>query len=379
MSVPKFMHDPEVTYLNHGSFGGCPEEIFDHYLSWQRRLEAEPVRYIISDAWDNLLKARKSLSDFVGCDKDDIVLVTNPTTALNIYVKSLDLHPGDEVLTTNLEYGACDRTWQYYCQKVGAKYVAAEIKLPVVSKEEIIEQIFSKVTPATKFLFFSEIISSTAFILPANELIAEAKKRGLITIVDGAHTPGHIDLDISNLDPDVYIGACHKWMNGPKGVSFLYVRKELQESIDPLIVSWGYNAEQPSHSQFLDYHQMQGTRDFSAFLSLPFVIDFFQKNKWWEQSDRAKKMIIKNYEPLCDLMNTKPICPISNEFLGQMCSVPLNIAEPMSMWDFLFNKYKIEIPVSKANGQHYLRLSLNAYNTQDQVDYLMKVIEKEFF
>lgn len=191
--------------------------------------------------------------------------MVNPSHAVNIVAKSLDLQPGDEILTTSLEYGACDRTWEFYCGKKGAHYVKQPIQLPIVTAEDFVDQFLKGVTSKTKLIFLSHITSSTALRFPVELVIKEAQKRGLPTFVDGAHAPGQIPLDLKALGVDFYTGACHKWMMTPKGSSFLFAKKEMQSLLEPLVVSWGYNSDHPSHSLFLDYHKHKAPEIFLLF------------------------------------------------------------------------------------------------------------------
>ena len=223
-----FMLDPNITYLNHGSFGACPKPIFDELVNWQKQLEFEPTKHLAYDIFPLLEKSRKSLSDFIGCEMDDVILFPNPSTALNAVIKSLELNSDDEILTTNHEYGALDKTWSFICKKTGAKYIQQNIKLPLTSNTYFIERFKKGITDKTKVIFLSHITSSTALIFPVKEICKIAKEKNILCIIDGAHAPAHINLNIEDINPDVYVGACHKWMCSPKGVSFLYVKKELQ-------------------------------------------------------------------------------------------------------------------------------------------------------
>ncbi len=251
-------------------------------------LENDPVNFIQKKSAGYLKTARESLAKFVGCEAQDLFFTPNPTVAINTIMRSLKLQVGNEILTTNHEYGAMDRTWHFYCKKSGAKYIRQDISLPITSKEQIIEEFWKGVTSKTKVIFLNQISSSTALIFPVKEICDKAREQGLITIIDGAHVPGHIDLDIMDLNPDFYTGTLHKWMLAPKGSSFLYVKKEYQNEMEPLVVSWGYESDFPSESQFLDYHEYQGTRDVSAFLCTPQVIDFLEENNWKENRKLAE-------------------------------------------------------------------------------------------
>lgn len=366
----QFLLDPEITFLNHGSFGACPKPIFENYQSWQSRLEYEPVQFIQNQLPGYLKEAKDALSEYIGCSSDDFFFTANPTVAINTIMRSLKLQPGDEILSTNQEYGAMDRTWDFYCKKTGTRYIRQDISLPIVSKHQILEDFWNGYNKRTKVVFLNQISSATALIFPVKEICQKAKALGLITIIDGAHVPGHIGLNIADLNPDFYTGTLHKWMLAPKGSSFLYVKKEFQNSIDPLIVSWGYDSETPSSSTFLDYHEYQGTRDVSAFLATPAVLSFLKKNEWHLKAQQSKAMILQHYKDFCDVLGSTPICPITSEFLGQMCSIPISTEKPKELKELLFQKYKIEIPVMKIDHCVFLRISLNAYNTLEDLDIL---------
>jgi isopenicillin-N epimerase len=248
--------------------------------------------------------------------------------------------------------------------------------LPISNKEQIVNEIFNGYTNKTKALFISHITSTTALILPVKEICDRAKELGLMTIVDGAHVPGHIPLKINDLNADIYTGACHKWMLSPKGASFLYVNKKLQDLFDPLVISWGYESDDPSDSKFIDYHQYQGTRDIAAFLTVPRAIDFLDENNWLEVSLNCKRLVLDNFESLCSVLGSSPICPLNSDFLGQMCSAPIKSKNEIKLKEVLFNKYKIEIPLMKSDDQLFIRMSVQCYNSQKDIDYLFNVLEE---
>lgn len=371
-----FLLDDSITFLNFGSFGACPKEVFEDYISWQYLLEREPVQFIVNNGKQYIDQSRHLLADYINCSFDDLVFVPNPTYAVNLIAKSLDLNEDDEVLSTNLEYGALDRTWNFYCGQKGAKYVQQEVSLPLVSKEEFINEFWKGYSSKTKVVFISQITSSTALILPVKEICAEAKRRGLITVVDGAHVPGHIPLDLSELKADFYTGACHKWMMTPKGSSFLYARKEFQNSLDPLIVSWGYESEFPSDSRYFDYHQFNGTRDFSAYLTIPKSIEFMNKYNWIQVSNNCKSSVLNCAPALFEVLETDALAPLNDKFYGQICSAEIKTNKPEDLKAHLFEKYKIEIPVMRHNGKNYIRFSFQAFNTESEIDYLVESLKK---
>ncbi len=360
-----FMLDPEVTYLNHGSFGACPKLIFEELVNWQKKLEREPVKHLAFDLFTHLEESRYALSNYINCDKDDVVFFPNPTTALNTVLKSLDLNPGDEILTTNHEYGAMDRAWHFICKKTGATYINQEISLPLNSKERFIKEFASAITNKTKVIFLSHITSPTALIFPVEEICKIAKERNIITIIDGAHAPAQISLNVKDIDADFYCGACHKWMCSPKGVSFLYAKKEMQKIIEPLVVSWGYEAENPSHSQFLDYLQWQGTNDLSAYLTIPKTIHFLETHKWDEVTQSCKGLNLWARNEICKELDLQPI---SNEkFNGQMISFFFPLNNVLEDQKRFYSKYNIQIPFFKWHNTTLFRISIQAYNSKEDI------------
>ena len=205
----QFLLDPETVFLNHGSFGACPRPVFDAYQRWQLELERQPVNFMIRQANELMEKARTDLAEYIGCEANEIVFTPNPTTAVNILVRSINLQPEDEVLTTDHEYGAMDRTWRFICKQTGASYRQQPMPLPFSTQEYFVETFWSAVSPKTKIIFLSQITSPTALIFPVEEICRRARQRGILTIIDGAHVPGHRSLNLTKLGADFYTGACH--------------------------------------------------------------------------------------------------------------------------------------------------------------------------
>jgi isopenicillin-N epimerase len=369
-----FMLNEEVTFLNFGSFGACPTPIFDRYVAFQREMECDPVQFITNWGIKYLKDSRESLAQFIHCDPDDVVMVTNPSYAVNTIAKSMHLQAGDEILTTDLEYGACDRTWNFVCGQVGAKYVRQPIALPLTSKEQFVEDLFKGVSNKTKLIFISEITSTTALIFPVKEVIIKAKEMGIPVFVDGAHVPGHIPLNISEMDPDYYTGACHKWMMTPKGSSFMYIKRVIQETVKPLVVSWGYEALFPSHSQFLDWHQVNGTRDFTAMLCIPEAIKFRKENNWEDVSSNSKGLVKDNALDYIEVLDSYLLAPLKDDFIGQMLAAPIKTPNPEKLYRTFVDDYRVEVPVMRHDDKVYLRFSINGFNSQRDIDTLIAAI-----
>ncbi len=371
----QFLLRPDITFLNFGSFGATPKPIFETYQAIQRELEAEPVQFITVTGPKRVVNNRKALAEYLHADPSDIVLVQNPTYAVNILARGLNLQQGDEVLTTNLEYGACDRAWNFYCLEKGASYVQSPISLPIRSKADFLNEFWAGYTERTKVVFISHITSVTGLILPVEEIVEEAKKRGLITIIDGAHAPAHIPLNLRELGADAYLGACHKWMMAPKGVSFLHLNKDLQP-LDPVLISWGYQADYPGESLFIDHHQFNGTRDFSAFCCLESAIAFMKEHAWWQESEKNRKVVQHWLPKLCDILETEPLAPVTDEFIGQMGSIGIVCKDPLALKQTLYNEFNIEIPVMVQHSNVFLRFSYNAFNTEADLKHLAEVIKQ---
>ena len=372
-----FLLDPNITYLNHGSYGACPSPVFDHYQKFQKKLEQQPVQFMTKYLWNYLKDSRDALGTFLNCDGDDLLLFTNPTTAINNVIENLNLNKGDEVLMTQHEYGALVRAWSRSSKKNNFSIVQQSVDVPVNLKKNFIKQFLAGVTVNTKVVFISQITSQTGLIFPVKEICEYARKKGIITIVDGAHVPGHIDLNISNLECDFYTGTCHKWLCAPKGSSFLYVKKSFQASIKPQVMSWGEEGDDPGPSQFQMDFQWQGTKDMSSFLSIPSAIDFIESNNWKENHKVSKELILEVSEDLKNLFGTAPLFK-SEDWVGQMVSHPLPAAAPENLKDILWEKFLIEVPIFEWKKQKYIRVSAHFYNDKNDMETLINALKVIF-
>lgn len=373
-----YLLDPDITFLNHGSFGACPKPVFDAYQNWQRKLENQPVQFMAIDVYEHLALARNKLGAFIGCDGDDLFFIPNATTAVNTIIRSLDLGPGDEVLSTNHEYGSLIRAWEWVAKEKGFHFIQHEFPLPLKTHEDFIEDFWESVTANTRIIFVSHITSSTGLIFPAEEICSRARKDGILTIIDGAHVPGQLALDITAMDPDVYTGACHKWLSAPKGSTFLYVKNDLQSLIKPLIISWGEAGDDPGPSQFLKDNQYQGTRDPSAFLAVPAAIDFQKEHNWNTVKKSCRELNRRTRDRAYKIIHTDPICPNTEEWLVQMASVEVDVNNEQALKDTLLETYKIEIPVFTWQEKTLLRFSFNAYNDEHDADVLIGALKEIF-
>lgn len=370
----QFLLRPDVTFLNHGSFGACPRPVFERYQAWQLELEQQPVEFIGRRRVELLGEARASLASYLNCDPDEVVYAPNVTAALNIVARSLPLAEGDEILSTDHEYGALDRTWKFVCERTGARYVVQQLPYPLDDPDAVVEAVMAGLTPRTKVLFLSHISSPTAVILPIEKLIARAKEAGLWTVVDGAHAPGQIPVDVRALGVDFYGGNCHKWLSAPKGAGFLYARRDLQPLLQPLVVSWGWQARDPSGSPFVDENEFQGTIDFSAYLSVPAAIEFQAQNDWDRVRAECHELVRLTRVGISELTGLPPLAPDSPTWFAQLATIPLPPGDEKSLKRRLYDEYKIEIPIVVWRNQRYIRVSIQGYNTKADVERLVDAV-----
>jgi isopenicillin-N epimerase len=383
MPVPTrddFLLDPDLVFLNHGSFGAVPRPVFDEYQRLQREMERNPVAWLGRRAEALMAAARERLGAFVGARADDVVFFPNPTTAINMVVRNLRLQPGEQVVTTDHEYGAMDRTWRKYCAETGAEYVRVPIPLPVTTAADFVERVWSAVTPATRVLFLSHLTSATALVFPVDELCRRARAAGILAIVDGAHVPAHLPLDLGSLECDIYTGALHKWLCAPKGCSFLYARSEVQPWLLPLVVSWGWESDHPSGSTFVDHHEWQGTRDLSPFLAVGPAIDFVEAHDWATVRAEGHARVLQARRAVDALTGLAPISPdqpLDHEWIGQLAAMRLpDGTDVVALKEQLFDRCHIEVPLHRWNDQPLIRVSCTAHTTDADIDALVEALRE---
>ncbi len=372
-----FLLDPSVVFLNHGSFGATPKPVFLEYQRWQKELENQPVEFLGRRITSLMAESRSILGSYLGTPADNLIYAQNATIALNIVARSLDLKTDDEVLATAHEYGAVDRMWRFLARENGFKYVNQITSTPIRSKEEFIEEFWAGVTPKTRVVCISHISSPTAIIFPVEEIIRRAREAGIVTIVDGAHAPGQLPLQLDSLGADFYAGNLHKWLCVPKGAGFLYARPEAQKLVKPLVVSWGYESETPSGSTFVDHHEWWGTRDMAAFLSVPAAIEFQEKHDWERVREACHQLAVDTQKRLCDLTGLSPLHPPGGDWIRQMFTAPLPADTDVALLkNRLYDEFRIEVPVHEWNGNKLIRVSVQGYNTQEDVDALCGALSR---
>jgi isopenicillin-N epimerase len=372
----EFLLRPGVAFLNHGSFGACPRPIFAEYQRWQRLLEEEPVEFLGRRLDGLLAEARAPLGAYLGASPDDLVYIPNATYGMNIVAHSLPLAPGDEVLGNTHEYGAVERTWTFVCEAKGARYRSQPITLPLANANEVVEQLWQGVTPRTRAIVVSHITSPTALAFPVAEICQRAAAQGIITIVDGAHAPGQIPLNIESLGADFYTGNLHKWLCAPKGSAFLYARRDRQSMLQPLVVSWGWRAIVPGPSPFQDYFGWTGTSDPAPYLSAPAAITLQRENDWPSVRAQCHALGLAASQRIAALTGLPPISPDTPDWWMQMRAIPLPRTETpaQEIQRRLWDDYQIEVPIVDWQEHRFVRVSIQAYNTPRDVDRLVDAL-----
>ncbi len=377
----QFLLDPGVVFLNHGSFGACPRQVLDALQGWQREMERNPVEFLARRSADLLAEARGSLGAFLGANPEHLSFVPNATHAVNTVARSLRFAEGEEVLTTDHEYGACDNTWDFVAARTGARVVRTEIPLPFRASE-FTDRVWNGVTGRTRLIFLSHITSTTALLFPIAEVCARARKAGILTLIDGAHAPGQIDLDLDALGADFYTGNCHKWMCAPKGSAFLHARPEHHALLDAPAVSWGYSDGTGGHTGFEAFTgstrlerrlQWQGTRDLSAFLSVPAALEFLSGVRWRERREGAHRLAVQAMEACTDRFGGEPLA--RPEDIAQMAPLQVPHGDPELLRRTLFERHRIEVPVTTHKGRVFVRVSAAIYTTAADVEALLRALQ----
>ena len=372
-----FLLDPSVIFLNHGSFGATPRPVFEAYQRWQLELEKQPVDFLGRRATDLLQSAREDLARYLGTQASNLVFVTNATTGLNIIAHSLDLHSGDEVLTTDHEYGSMDVMWRFMAEKKGFCYINHRLQLPIKDAACLINDFWQGVTERTRVIYISHITSPTAIILPIEEICRRARQAGIVTVVDGAHAPGQIPLALDSLGADFYSGNLHKWLCAPKGSGFLYARPEVHHLVEPLIVTYSWEQARNAPDRFVNVLQYNGTRDLAAFLAVPDAIRFQQEYAWDKVRAYCHGLAAETRHRMVEQAGLPAYYPDSPEWYAQMGTAPLPAqVDVTALRTYLYSQHRVEVPVIEWNGHKHIRFSFQGYNGPDDVDALTNGIDQ---
>jgi isopenicillin-N epimerase len=365
-----FLLDPDVVFLNHGSFGACPRPVFEEYQRLQLELERQPVDFLSRyRRYPALIDgAKATLAAYVGADTGNLVFTSNATEGLNVVARSLELGTGDEVLAPVGEYGAVDMLWRFVCARTGARYVTAEIP-PGTGVDEALELLWSGVTSSTRAVVCSHVSCYTGVVFPVAELCRRARARDVLSIVDGAHAPGQIPLRLEEVGADFYSGNCHKWLCAPKGAGFLYARPERHDHLQPLVLSWDWEEE----TAFDARRRWLGTRDPSPWLAVPAAIRFQQEHDWDAVRARCHALGVDVRGQLADLFGLEPVTPTEDSFV-QMLGARLPPCDVSNVQSRLLEEYGIEALLMELAGMPLIRVSLQGYNDESDVDALLAAL-----
>jgi isopenicillin-N epimerase len=383
--------DPEVVFLNHGSFGSCPRPVLEFQQSLREQLERQPVRFLVREIEERLDAARAELSRFVGAQPENLVFVTNATTGINTILRSVASQPGDEWLVTSHEYNACRNALNVEAERRGVRVNVAEIPFPLQSSSEVMEAVLGRVTPRTRLALLDHVTSQTGLVLPIERLVRELDVRGVDTLVDGAHAPGMVPLNLDALGAAYYTGNCHKWICAPKSAALLHVRPDRQAQIRPLVISHGANSPRKDRSRFQIEFGWMGTSDPTAILSVPEAlrqIAALKPGGWAEVMRTNRELALEGRRLLCEALEMPP--PAPDEMIGSLATVPIPdgaSSEPPhsplyldSLQDWLMERHAIEVPVIPwpAPPRRLLRISAQLYNHREQYVKLAAALREAF-
>jgi len=372
-----FLLDEDTIYLNHAAYGATPGPVFESYQRWQRLLERDPVDFLSGKAEARLEQARARLASFVGSDRDDVVYVTNATIGLNTVVRSLRLGPDDVVLASAHEHGGAERMWRHWAARQGFRFEVRETAMPLTTHADFVEEFWAGVTERTRVIFMSHVASPTGVILPVAEVCRRARSAGIRTVIDGAHAPGQIALDLGAVGADFYVGLAHKWLNAPKGSGFLFARPDAQAELEPLAASWGVDPMHPKPSRFIDHHEWQGSRDISAFLAVPDAISYSESPQWAEEQARCRSLVGEAHRAVGALTGLAAFNPPTDEWNAQFFAVPLpDHVDPAAAASDLYERDRIRVSIFRWRDRPKLRVSIQVYNDWTDIEAMLAALSR---
>lgn len=378
--------DPAIRFLNHGSFGATPRIVLELQQKLRAEIEREPVLFLARELEGRVDAARNALAPFLGADARDLVPVANATTGVNAVLRSLPFERGDEILVTDHGYNACKNVAELVAERTGARVVVAKVPFPLRSADEVLERVFAAVSAKTRLALLDHVTSPTGLVFPIAELVRGLRERGVETLVDGAHGPGMVPLDLGALDAAYYTGNLHKWVCAPKGAAFLHVRRDLQRAIRPPVVSHGANSPRTDRARFQLEFDFAGTDDPTAFLCVPECLRFLGglfAGGWDELRRKNRALALEGRAIVCRALEVEP--PAPEAMIGTLGAVPLPAGTPGARPDAfavdplqkeLFEHHKIEVPVFTwpASPQRLVRVSAQAYNERAEYEALASAL-----
>jgi isopenicillin-N epimerase len=367
----QFLIPAEDTYLNNGSFGPAPRQVLEAVTYWMEKLEANPtVRGGMLRG--ERKRVKESLGTFVGMRPEDFVFVTNVTVGMNIIARGLqNLKPGDEILTTDQEYGAVRKIWEFVSARRGATIKTVELPTPPRSAEEIVGRIEKGISESTRILVFSHITTTTGLVMPVQEICALARRHGVSTAVDGAHAPGMIPFEVASLGCDYYTGNCHKWLCAPNGTGFLWVREAAQPSLDPLVVSWGWKEGEET---FLGNFEDPGTHSLPLTAAVGAAVAFQEQIGRSRIARRGGELAAYARKRLLELDGVVPLTATGTPLAASMATYRLPKLEGTLLQDTL-REHRIAIPAWMGDEGGRIRVSTHLYNSTEDVDTLVGVLQ----
>jgi isopenicillin-N epimerase len=358
----EFLLDPGIAYLNHGSFGACPRRVFEAYQRYQRDLEREPVDFLQRHFPEKMRIARSALAEFLHCGADDIAFVRNATYGMNLVARSLRLGRGDVVLITDHEYGAVDRMWRFVAEETGAELVRVPVSLPAASPEAMVDAFRQRIDSSVRVMAIPHIAAEPALLVPVGRLVRLAREAGVVSVVDGAHAPGQVPIDLGALGADFYVGNCHKWLMSPKGAGFVFAAPHQADRVRPPIIGWGTISE--GSSALLLENEWQGTSDISAFLAVGDAIAFLQEHDWFGTVVPAcARLLEESSDALLEVTGQESLYASPDLHAPQMASFRLPPGGFPSLHADLFGKHQVELPVFSNPHGEFFRVSVQAYNS----------------
>jgi isopenicillin-N epimerase len=373
-----FPLDPSLVFLNHGSFGSCPAPVRAYQRELQDRLERDPVAFFIRDLEPMLDETRRVLGGLVGAEPSDIGFVPNATHGTNAVLASYPLSKGDEIVITNHGYNAVNNAARRWAELRGGKVVVASFPFPIVSAEEVVTGIAAAIGPRTRLVIVDHVTSPTGLVLPLAGVITACNERGVDVLVDGAHAPGMLDLDIGALAPAYYTGNLHKWVCAPKGAAFLWVRRDKQPSFAPLVTSHGRNSQREGRSLYLQELDWMGTDDPTARLSLPKALAYLETLHADGLAGvmRANRALALEAQARLAAHLGVPV-PAPPDMIGSMAALPLPENAPRDLESRLYEHHRVRVPVFPFGDRLLVRVSAQRYNSLADYDALATALSIE--
>jgi len=371
--------DPAIKLLNHGSYGVCPTAVQEAQQALRARMERQPCQFLTRDIEQLLDTARTELAVFLGAHPNDLAWMRNATMGVNTVLRSLHLQPGDELLTTDHAYNACRNALDFVAQRHGATVVVVQLPFPIDEYSQIHSNILAAVTHRTRLLLVDHVTSPTGLVLDVAQLVPAVQALGVDVLVDGAHAPGMLPLDLDRLGAAYYTGNCHKWICAPKGSAFLHVRRDRQSDIRPLCISHGANDPRTDRSRFQLEFGWTGTDDPTPWLCVPTALRCLaglQPGGWPARMAANRNLALAARDLLCEALGIQAPCPDS--MLGSLCAVPLPPGDAVALQDALLFAEGIEVPVMPwpAIPHRLLRISAQAYNHLQQYQALAEALPR---